>query len=310
MGASDRAVRARARAAAGRRCGSSSSPATTPGCATPARPSSSTAPAARRGVDWHFNAWGGLEGGSTPLGPRRPGRREGARDRGRRSLPGAAGARGRLDPRRRRGHGADDRRVPAQPQPQPGALARADRAGAAATTSAPRRSIWLGRGVFDDETDGHVDNLACFARPASSLLTWSEDESDPQHAISRDALARLEAATDARGRALEVITPPLPGPLTIDAPRRPPGSTPRAGTHAAPGRRPPRRLLRQLLPRQLARRHAAARRAPRRRGGGDPRATASPSARWSASRRARSCSAAATSTASPSRSRRTQALAS
>ena len=57
-----------------------------------------------------------------PLGPRRPGRREGAGDRGRRPLPGAARARGRRDPRRRRGHGADHRRVPAQPQPQPGAL--------------------------------------------------------------------------------------------------------------------------------------------------------------------------------------------
>ena len=59
--------------------------------------------------------------------------------------------------------------------------------------------IWLGAGVYNDETDGHVDNLACFARPGVVLLTWTEDESDPQHAISRDALARLEGATDARG---------------------------------------------------------------------------------------------------------------
>jgi agmatine deiminase len=77
--------------------------------------------------------------------------------------------------------------------------------------------VWLGEGVYEDETDGHVDNLACFARPGVVLLTWVDDPGDPQHAISRDAEERLAAATDARGRALEVIRVPAPGPLTIDA---------------------------------------------------------------------------------------------
>jgi agmatine deiminase len=77
--------------------------------------------------------------------------------------------------------------------------------------------IWLGRGVFNDETDGHVDNLACFVRPGVVLLTWTDDESDPQWEISRDALRRLESATDARGRRLEVVRIPSPGPLTIGA---------------------------------------------------------------------------------------------
>jgi agmatine deiminase len=75
--------------------------------------------------------------------------------------------------------------------------------------------IWLGRGVRNDETDGHIDNIACFARPGVVLLTWTADERDPQHAISRDALERLEAATDARGRSLEVIRLPAPGPILI-----------------------------------------------------------------------------------------------
>ncbi|HWX74195.1 MAG TPA: agmatine deiminase [Solirubrobacteraceae bacterium] len=77
--------------------------------------------------------------------------------------------------------------------------------------------LWLGAGVYDDETDGHVDNLACFARPGVVLLTWSEDRDDPQHAISADARGRLEAASDARGRSLEVVLLPSPGPLEIRA---------------------------------------------------------------------------------------------
>lgn len=73
--------------------------------------------------------------------------------------------------------------------------------------------LWLGRGTFNDETDGHVDNICCFVRPGAVALHWTDDESDPQHAISADALARLEAMTDARGRALEVHKLPMPGPL-------------------------------------------------------------------------------------------------
>ncbi|MBV8782982.1 MAG: agmatine deiminase, partial [Gammaproteobacteria bacterium] len=40
--------------------------------------------------------------------------------------------------------------------------------------------IWLGRGVFNDETSGHVDNLACFVRPGVVCLTWTERRRDPQ----------------------------------------------------------------------------------------------------------------------------------
>ncbi len=49
------------------------------------------------------------------------------------------------------------------------------------------------------------------------LLTWTDERSDPQHAISQDALNRLQAATDAHGRSLEVIRLPSPGPVTITA---------------------------------------------------------------------------------------------
>ncbi|HSI41514.1 MAG TPA: agmatine deiminase [Xanthobacteraceae bacterium] len=73
--------------------------------------------------------------------------------------------------------------------------------------------VWLGQGLVDDETDGHIDNLACFIRPGVVALTGCEDPADPQYAISRDAHARLTKAKDAQGRALEVVTLPLPGPL-------------------------------------------------------------------------------------------------
>ncbi len=77
--------------------------------------------------------------------------------------------------------------------------------------------IWLGKGVFNDETSGHIDNLACFAGPGRVCLTWTDDENDPQYAISRDAWERLNDSRDARGRRLEIFKVPMPGPLHMTA---------------------------------------------------------------------------------------------
>jgi agmatine deiminase len=73
--------------------------------------------------------------------------------------------------------------------------------------------IWLEKGVFNDETEGHIDNLARFARPGVVLLDWTDDTSDPQYPISLDAFKRLSKARDAHGRVLDVIKLPQPGPL-------------------------------------------------------------------------------------------------
>ena len=77
--------------------------------------------------------------------------------------------------------------------------------------------IWLGKGVFNDETSGHVDNLACFAGPGRVCLTWTDDKRDPQYAISLDAWERLNDTRDAQGRRLEVFKVPMPGPLYMTA---------------------------------------------------------------------------------------------
>jgi agmatine deiminase len=77
--------------------------------------------------------------------------------------------------------------------------------------------IWLGDGVINDETDGHVDNLACFARPGEICLTYPANRRDPQWRVSDDALQRLRDARDARGRPFKVHKLPSPGPLRMTA---------------------------------------------------------------------------------------------
>ena len=77
--------------------------------------------------------------------------------------------------------------------------------------------IWLGDGVYRDETKGHTDNFCRFVAPGELVLTWTEDRGDPQYAISADALARMAAATDARGRSLKVHKLHQPIPVLISA---------------------------------------------------------------------------------------------
>ena len=75
--------------------------------------------------------------------------------------------------------------------------------------------IWLKRGIYLDETNGHVDNIFSFTSPGECVLAWCEDESDPQYEISMENLAILEKETDAKGRTLKVRKLVLPSPVTI-----------------------------------------------------------------------------------------------
>jgi agmatine deiminase len=169
----------------------------------------------RRGVDWRFNAWGGLDGGLYFPWDRddRAARKVLEIERADRYRAPIVLEGGSI-------HVDGEGTVMAteecllNPNRNP-ELSREQIERALFDHLSAERVIWLGRGVFNDETDGHVDNLACFARPGVVLLAYATDKSDPQHAISRDALERLQTATDARGRSLEVIRLPSPGPITI-----------------------------------------------------------------------------------------------
>lgn len=70
--------------------------------------------------------------------------------------------------------------------------------------------IWLKRGLSGDETDGHVDNVACFAAPGKVILQVCDDPADENYEITQENRAILANAVDAKGRKLEVIEIPQP----------------------------------------------------------------------------------------------------
>lgn len=70
--------------------------------------------------------------------------------------------------------------------------------------------LWIPRGIYQDETNEHVDNMCAFVRPGEVVLAWTEDEGDPQRALSLASLKVLEGERDARGRKLKIHKLPIP----------------------------------------------------------------------------------------------------
>lgn len=65
--------------------------------------------------------------------------------------------------------------------------------------------IWLPGDVTETETDGHIDGLACLARPGLILVETEAGPSDPRREILQENRRALELQRDAKGRSFELI---------------------------------------------------------------------------------------------------------
>jgi len=83
-----------------------------------------------------------------------------------------------------------------------------------------RKVVWLGDGLLNDHTDGHVDNLARFVAPGVVALPIPFGRKDPNAEAYHAAADAIRAATDADGKPLTILPIPSPG-VVLDEDERP-----------------------------------------------------------------------------------------
>jgi agmatine deiminase len=81
--------------------------------------------------------------------------------------------------------------------------------------------IWLERGIFGDDTHGHVDDLTRFVAADTVVTMVENDPRDVNHKPLRDNLRRLRAARDQAGKPLNIVELPMPGPVVFERRRLP-----------------------------------------------------------------------------------------
>jgi agmatine deiminase len=75
--------------------------------------------------------------------------------------------------------------------------------------------IWLDRGLYLEENNGHIDNMCCFADERTILLNWCDDSNDPQYEISLEAYEILSKANNSSGSSYNIIKVSQPPALCI-----------------------------------------------------------------------------------------------
>ncbi len=75
--------------------------------------------------------------------------------------------------------------------------------------------LWLPHGIYLDETNEHVDNIVHYVAPGELVLAWTDDEKDPQYPLSKAALDYLTNEKDARGRELKIHKVHIPDEVLI-----------------------------------------------------------------------------------------------
>ncbi len=73
-----------------------------------------------------------------------------------------------------------------------------------------KKIIWLKEGLFNDHTDGHIDEIARFVAPNKIVCAYEDDHNDENFKILDHNHSTLQKATDQDGKPFQIIKLPMP----------------------------------------------------------------------------------------------------
>lgn len=73
-----------------------------------------------------------------------------------------------------------------------------------------KKTVWLGKGLVNDHTDGHIDEIARFVAPGKIVCAYEDDPEDENFRTLQENYITLSRATDNNGKPLEVVMLPMP----------------------------------------------------------------------------------------------------
>lgn len=83
--------------------------------------------------------------------------------------------------------------------------------------------IWLKRGIVNDHTDGHIDEIARFVEHHTIVMAHTDDRNDPNYAFLEENRHILQRARDPNGQPFQIVLLPMPS-LNYDTDERAPAS--------------------------------------------------------------------------------------
>ena len=78
-----------------------------------------------------------------------------------------------------------------------------------------KKILWVGDGLINDHTDGHIDTIARFAPGGRVICMEARNAKDPNREILKQIISDLGSMTNAHGEKLEIVKAPSPG-LVLD----------------------------------------------------------------------------------------------
>jgi len=81
--------------------------------------------------------------------------------------------------------------------------------------------IWLGKGIYGDDTHGHVDDLTRFVSADTVVTMVESNRKDVNYKPLQENLRRLQAARDQAGKPLNIVELPMPSPVIFEKRRLP-----------------------------------------------------------------------------------------